>query len=61
MSLFGLGWAAGTPIGEALIEQRERARVQRANEAGGKGFYVPADLGAVGTGPDASANKEKLN
>lgn len=59
MSLFGLGWAAGTPIGEALIEQRERARVQRANDAGGKGFYVPADLGAVR--PDASANKEKLN
>lgn len=59
MSLFGLGWAAGTPIGEALIEQRERARVQRANEAGGKGFYVPADLG--GLRPDASTNKEKLN
>ena len=59
MSLFGLSWAAGTPVGEALIEQRERARVQRANDAGGKGFYVPADLGA--RGQDASANKEKLN
>lgn len=59
MSIFGLGWAAGTPIGEALIEQRERARVQRANDAGGKGFYVPADLGALG--PDAYASKEKPN
>lgn len=59
MSLFGLGWAAGTPVGEALIEQRERARVQRSNDAGGKAFYVPADLGALV--PDAPSNKEKLN
>lgn len=59
MSLFGLDWAAGTPIGEALIEQRERARVQRASDAGGKGFYVPADLDALTR--DAPAKKEKLN
>lgn len=59
MSLFGLGWAAGTPLGEALIEQRERDRVQRANDAGGKGFYVPADPDAFSR--DAPAKKEKLN
>lgn len=47
MSLFGLDWAAGTHIGEALKAQREARRVERERSLGSLGFYVPADLTAL--------------
>lgn len=47
MSLFGMEWAAGTEIGEALKAQREERRVERQRRDGGKSFYVPADLSAL--------------